>query len=178
MTDDLLPFFTKNITKWSEHGVFMDVITILNHSYPLLTPFFSITHRIHVWNICQHLPQKWPSYVGKYSSTMEHLGLETPPFACPKAVSLPAGSPVSCLRGGPPLRCTWALERGRWWHRGATVHGGCPNRWMVYSWKSQSKMDDDLGVPLISGNQQLVMVNCGYLWLIVVDWWYVCSGEL
>ena len=22
---------------------------------------------LHVWNICQHLPQKWPSFVGKYS---------------------------------------------------------------------------------------------------------------
>ena len=26
------------------------------------------------WNIDLHLPQKWPSDVGKYSSTMEHLG--------------------------------------------------------------------------------------------------------
>ena len=29
---------------------------------------------LHVWNIYRHLPQKWPSDVGKYSSTMEHLG--------------------------------------------------------------------------------------------------------
>ena len=29
---------------------------------------------LHVWNIYLHLPQKWPSHVGKYSSTMEHLG--------------------------------------------------------------------------------------------------------
>ena len=26
------------------------------------------------WNIYLHLPQKWPSFVGKYSSTMEHVG--------------------------------------------------------------------------------------------------------
>ena len=32
------------------------------------------TQMLHVWNIYLHLPQKWPSYVGKYSSTMEHLG--------------------------------------------------------------------------------------------------------
>ena len=30
---------------------------------------------LHVWNIYQHLPQKSPSFVGKYSSTMEHLGM-------------------------------------------------------------------------------------------------------
>ena len=29
---------------------------------------------LHVWNINIHLPQKWPSFVGKSSSTMEHLG--------------------------------------------------------------------------------------------------------
>ena len=28
------------------------------------------------WNSYLHLPQKWPSFVGKYSSTMEHLGLQ------------------------------------------------------------------------------------------------------
>jgi hypothetical protein len=27
------------------------------------------------WNIYLHLPQKSTSFVGKYSSTMEHLGL-------------------------------------------------------------------------------------------------------
>jgi hypothetical protein len=26
------------------------------------------------WNIYQHLPYKWPSFVGKYTSTMEHMG--------------------------------------------------------------------------------------------------------
>ena len=29
---------------------------------------------LHVWNIYQHLPQKSPSFVGKYTSTMEHMG--------------------------------------------------------------------------------------------------------
>ena len=29
---------------------------------------------LHVWNIYQHLPQKAPSHVGKYTSTMEHMG--------------------------------------------------------------------------------------------------------
>ena len=29
---------------------------------------------LHVWNIYQHLPKKSPSFVGKYTSTMEHLG--------------------------------------------------------------------------------------------------------
>ena len=28
---------------------------------------------LHVWNIYLHLPQKWPSYVGKYSSTMVRI---------------------------------------------------------------------------------------------------------
>ena len=32
------------------------------------------THMLHVWNIYQHLPHKWPSFVGKSTSTMEHLG--------------------------------------------------------------------------------------------------------
>ena len=31
---------------------------------------------LHVWNIYLHLPQKSPSDVGKYSSTMEHLGID------------------------------------------------------------------------------------------------------
>ena len=31
----------------------------------------------HVWNIYQHLPHKPPSFVGKYTSTMEHLGIGT-----------------------------------------------------------------------------------------------------
>ena len=35
---------------------------------------YLLTHVLHVWNIYQHLPQKLPSHVGKYSSTMEHLG--------------------------------------------------------------------------------------------------------
>ena len=35
----------------------------------------SPSHMLHVWNIYQHLPQKSPSFVGKYSSTMEHLGM-------------------------------------------------------------------------------------------------------
>ena len=26
------------------------------------------------WNIYLHLPHKWPSFVGKYASTMEHMG--------------------------------------------------------------------------------------------------------
>ena len=28
------------------------------------------------WNIYQHLPHKSPSYVGKYTSTMEHMGMD------------------------------------------------------------------------------------------------------
>ena len=32
------------------------------------------THMLNVWNIYLHLPNKWPSFVGKYTSTMEHLG--------------------------------------------------------------------------------------------------------
>ena len=27
------------------------------------------------WNIYLHLPNKWPSFVGKYTSTMEHMGM-------------------------------------------------------------------------------------------------------
>ena len=34
----------------------------------------SKAHMLHVWNIYQHLPHKWPSFVGKYTSTMEHMG--------------------------------------------------------------------------------------------------------
>ena len=30
-------------------------------------------HRLHVWYIYQHLPQKWPSYAGKYAINMGHL---------------------------------------------------------------------------------------------------------
>ena len=33
---------------------------------------------LHVWNIYQHLAHKWPSHVGKYTSTMEHMGIESP----------------------------------------------------------------------------------------------------
>jgi len=35
---------------------------------------------LHVWNIYLHLPQKSPSFVGKYSSTMEHMGMLKPFF--------------------------------------------------------------------------------------------------
>ena len=39
-----------------------------------------------VWNIYLHLPQKSPSYVGKYSSTMEHLGwVKYEPLVCQAA---------------------------------------------------------------------------------------------
>ena len=31
------------------------------------------TQMLHVWNIYLHLPQKWPSFVGRYSSTMVHI---------------------------------------------------------------------------------------------------------
>ena len=34
-----------------------------------------MSQMLHVWNIYLHLPQKSPSYVGKYTSTMEHLGV-------------------------------------------------------------------------------------------------------
>ena len=37
-------------------------------------PRITYTHRIHVWNIYQHLPHKWPSFVGKYTSTMDPMG--------------------------------------------------------------------------------------------------------
>ena len=40
------------------------------------------THRIHVWNIYQHLPHKWPSHVGKYTSTMDPMGNQ-PARVCP-----------------------------------------------------------------------------------------------
>ena len=35
---------------------------------------------LQVWNIYLHLPQKWPRFVGKYSSTMEHLGMGKPRY--------------------------------------------------------------------------------------------------
>ena len=34
----------------------------------------NISQMLHVWNIYLHLPQKWHSHVGKYSSIIEHLG--------------------------------------------------------------------------------------------------------
>ena len=43
---------------------------------------------LHVWNIYYHLPHKWPSHVGKYSSTMEHMGFNI--------------CSLSGLRGHPP----------------------------------------------------------------------------
>jgi hypothetical protein len=55
----------------------------LNHPILLPTQFkvvskhkrkLTTTHMLHVWNIYLHLPQKWPSFVGKYTSTMEHMG--------------------------------------------------------------------------------------------------------
>ena len=35
-----------------------------------------ISHMLHVRNIYLHLPHKWASFVGKYTSTMEHLGID------------------------------------------------------------------------------------------------------
>jgi|OrbCmetagenome_4_1107370.scaffolds.fasta_scaffold376954_1 hypothetical protein len=48
-------------------------ITIVNGVY-------KPSQMLHVWNSYLHLPhiygsKKWLSYVGKYSSTMEHLGI-------------------------------------------------------------------------------------------------------
>ena len=37
-------------------------------------PRITYTHKIHVWNISQHLPHKWSSFVGKYTSTMDPMG--------------------------------------------------------------------------------------------------------
>ena len=38
------------------------------------------------WNIYLHLPQTWPSFVGKYSSTMEHLAIKNDDFPVRKAL--------------------------------------------------------------------------------------------
>ena len=41
-------------------------------------------------------------------------------------------------------------------HEGFQLVMGVPQaRWMVYSGTSQSEMDDEMGVPLISGNHQM-----------------------
>ena len=46
-------------------------ITTINHGY-------SQSQMLHVWNIYQHLPEQNHPNVGKYISTMEHLGMIFP----------------------------------------------------------------------------------------------------
>ena len=51
--------------------------------WPILTAFnwlgfhppLGIPYAPWCWNIHLHLPNKWPSFVGKYTSTMEHMGM-------------------------------------------------------------------------------------------------------
>ena len=51
----------------------------LEHQHPISQVYlYVITHMLHVWNIYLHFPQKWPSFVGKYNSTMEHMGYKIP----------------------------------------------------------------------------------------------------
>ena len=68
-------------TKWISRFFFeAKLFFCLNMScYTFVYHFLkgNMTHMLHVKNICQHLPPKWPSltnFVGIYSSTMEHLG--------------------------------------------------------------------------------------------------------
>jgi hypothetical protein len=43
-------------------------------AFCMFTRGYHHAHMLPVWNIYQHLPHKWPSFVGKYTSTMEHMG--------------------------------------------------------------------------------------------------------
>ena len=45
---------------------FTMIFTMFESSTPINAPW--------CWHIYQHLPPKWPSVVGKYYSTMEHIG--------------------------------------------------------------------------------------------------------
>jgi hypothetical protein len=42
---------------------------------------------LHVWNIYQHVPQKSPSFVGKYTSTMEHMGFAKDAPGCKQCLA-------------------------------------------------------------------------------------------
>ena len=54
---------------------------------------------LHVWNIYLHVPQKWPSFVGKYSSTMEHMGWDIHDISNNPPVSSNVGIPELALGG-------------------------------------------------------------------------------
>ena len=41
---------------------------------PKVSKGLSMVSRLHVWPSNLHQPQQWPSFVGKYSSTIEHMG--------------------------------------------------------------------------------------------------------
>ena len=59
--------------------------------------WWNISQMLHVWNIYLHLPQKWPSHVGKYSihGASGYLKILTPAM-------LPSVDPVD--PGLPPLQ--------------------------------------------------------------------------
>ena len=50
--------------------------TVMIGWYPKIYPKSEndYTQMIHVWYIYLHLHYKWPSFVGRYTSTMDHLG--------------------------------------------------------------------------------------------------------
>ena len=49
-------------------------VMYVDHLYTMFH-YLIYPQMLHVWNIYLHLPQTFPSFVGKYSSTMEHLGM-------------------------------------------------------------------------------------------------------
>ena len=102
---------------------------------------------LHVWYIYQHLPSKSPSHVGKYTSTMEHLGIGSK-NSLPPIRGISAGfrpGPGSCPAGREELARALgeslcpkslapagdgALEMGKtWWFLKAFQHQNMVVKW-------------------------------------------------
>ena len=75
------------------------------------------------WNIYQHLPHKWPSFVGKYSSTMDpswelniwcYSTIEAP-MSIPRTSPLPATGTKHGRHGlSPSKMARWNTRNGGW----------------------------------------------------------------
>ena len=66
---------------------------------------------LHVWNIYQHFPSKSPSFVGKYTSTMEHLGVGYPATSFFGRFSW---LEETSIRWKDPPLLIWVNQRTKW----------------------------------------------------------------
>ena len=122
------------------------------------------------WNIYQHLPHKWASFVGKYASTMEQQTQETSPKIHPR--SAVQGRHCKWWRAVPPWpkpcppkaagpRSSAAPFRRHWWLRLAKKIG-----------KNATQRDN---VGFIAIYDDLWFISDLWIFLVSYGWWFMLS---